>query len=498
MSRPGSLRATLLRWLLWPTLVALPLASLHAYYEGLTVADAAYDRSLLLSARTMAETIRRVDGRYTVELSHAALDMAESGLGARVFHRIAGPDGQLLAGFDDLPPVPPGLALSPAYPALVHLYDATYQGQPVRVAALHQPVSEPGGSGIALVQVAETLEARTLATRRLLVNTVVRQLLLLALATGLILWAVRRGLAPLDGLRRDAEARSVDDLTPFDEHTAPGEARGFVLALNRYVARLAELITLRKRFIENAAHQLRTPIAVLKTQVALAARERDPQALREIVQAMSGTADAAARLANQLLSLTRAEHGPAQHTEEVDLAALARGLCLDMAPRVLAGGADLGFDDAPCGDARLQGDPVLLQEMLANLLDNALKYAGPGALMTVRVQALEDSLLLIVDDNGPGIAPHERAEALRRFHRLPGQAVPGSGLGLAIVEEIATRHGGSVRLGDSPCGGLRVAVQLPRVGVPALHLPQPATGPHAVAAEQRPGNPLSRRARRPA
>lgn len=497
MSRPSSLRATLLRWLLWPTLVALPLASLHAYHEGLALADAAYDRSLLLSARTMAETIRRVDGRYTVELSHAALDMAESGLGARVFHRIAGPDGQLLAGFADLPPVPPGLALSPAYPALVHLYDATYQGQPVRVAALHQPVSEPGGSGLALVQVAETLEARTLVTRRLLVNTVVRQLLLLALATGLILWAVRRGLAPLDGLRRDAEARSVDDLTPFDEHTAPGEARGFVLALNRYVARLAELITLRKRFIENAAHQLRTPIAVLKTQVALAARERDPQALREIVQAMSGTADAAARLANQLLSLTRAEHGPAQHAEEVDLATLARGLCLDMAPRALAGGADLGFDDAPCGDARLQGDPVLLQEMLANLLDNALKYAGPGALITVRVQALEDSLLLIVDDNGPGIAPHERAEALRRFHRLPGQAVPGSGLGLAIVEEIATRHGGTVRLADSPCGGLRVAVQLPRVGIPALRPPQPAPGLQA-AAEQRPGTPLSRRARRPA
>lgn len=456
-----SLRATLLRWLLWPTLVVLPLGAWHAYREGAAIANAAYDRSLMLSARTMAETIRRVDGRYTVELSYAALDMAESDLGARVFHRIAGPDERLLAGFEDLPPVPQGLALSPSYPALVHLYDADYHGEPVRIAALHQPVSEPDASGMALVQVAETLEAREQMTRRLLMHTLARQLLTLVVAVGTILLAVRRGLAPLDTLRRDAQARSVDDLTPFDERTAPGEARAFVRALNRYIARLAELIALRKHFIENAAHQLRTPIAVLKTQLALAARERDPQALREIVQAMSGTADGAARLAHQLLSLTRAEHGLAGPAETVDLALLARQVCLEMAPRAVAEGADLGLDEASVASAPVNGDAVLLQELLVNLLDNALKYAGSGECITVRVQPLPGRVRLVVDDSGPGIAPHERAGALRRFYRPPGQAVPGSGLGLAIVEEIAVRHGGSIGLAESPYGGLRVAVDLP-------------------------------------
>lgn len=460
----ASLRSTLLRWLLIPTMILLPLSALYAYREGATIANAAYDRSLLLAARTMAETIRGVDGQLVVDLSYAALDMAESGLGARVFHRISGPDQHLLAGFDDLPPVPGGMGLSPAYPALVHFYDANYRGLPVRVAALHQPVSEPGFNGMALVQVAETLEAREQVTHRLMTQSITRQVLLLALAVALILVAVRRGLAPLDGLRHDAEARTVNDLTPFDERTAPGETRAFVRALNRYVARLAELITLRKRFIENAAHQLRTPIAVLKTQVALAAREDDPQALREIVQAMGGTADAAARLANQLLSLTRAEHGPVAHREEVDLVALARQVCLDLAPRAVGDGTDLGLDEPPDGAATVQGDPVLLQEMLINLLDNALKYAGAGESITVRVQTAPGQVLLIVDDSGPGIPSAERRDALRRFHRPPGQPVPGSGLGLAIVDETAAQHGGTLTLAESPYGGLRVKVSLPASG----------------------------------
>jgi two-component system sensor histidine kinase TctE len=458
----ASLRNTLLRWLLLPTVIVLPLNALHTYRESVAIANAAYDRSLLLSARTMAETIDSTDDRLVVDLPYAAIDMTESDLGSRVFYRITSPDGTLLAGFDDLPPVPGGAALSPSYPALVHFYDASYRGLNVRVAAVHQPVSEPGLSGMALVQVAETTEARDRVIQRILTQTVLKQLLLLSLAVGLILVAVRRGLAPLEGLRRDAESRTVDDLTPFDEARAPGETRAFVRALNRYVARLAELMTLRKRFIENAAHQLRTPIAVLKTQVALAEREDDPQALREIVQAMRGTADGAGRLANQLLSLTRAEHGAAARHEPVDLVALARQVCLELAPRAVAQGTDLGFDEPPGGSATLPGDPVLLQEMLANLLDNALKYAGPGERITVRIQALAGQVRLIVDDSGPGIPLAERRDALRRFHRPPGQQVAGSGLGLAIVDETAAQHGGDVVLGDSPYGGLRVLVTLPR------------------------------------
>jgi len=461
MSRPprrraASLRGTLLRWLILPTVVVLPLNALFTYRESVSIANAAYDRSLLLSARTIAEAMRVRGERLVVDLPYAAIDMTEAGLGARVFYRISGPDGAVLGGDADLPAVPQGVALSTAYPALVRFYDASYRGLPVRVAALHQPISEAALNGMALVQVAETLEARDILIQRILTQTVTKQLLLLALAVALILVAVRRGLAPLDALRRNAEARTVQDLQPFDEDSAPAETRAFVAALNRYMGRLAELIMLRKRFIENAAHQLRTPIAVLKTQVALARREHEATALREIVDAMGDTADSAARLANQLLSLTRAEHGPAGHREAVDLDALCRAVCLEVAPRAVADGIDLGFEASAAG-ARLQGDAVLLQEMVVNLVDNAIKYAGPRARVTVRVLGAPGCGLQ-VDDSGPGIPEAERAQVLRRFYRGPGQTVPGSGLGLAIAEETAAQHGGRLVLGESPYGGLRVTV----------------------------------------
>jgi two-component system sensor histidine kinase TctE len=456
-----SLRGTLLRWLLPPAVIVLALNAIVTYREGVATANTAYDRSLLLSARTIAEGIRMTEGRLFVDLPYAAIDSTEDGLGARVFYRITGPDGRHLAGYDDFPAVPPQVRPSSAYPVLVRFYDGSYRGLPLRVAALDQPVSGEQRSVMALVQVAETLEARELLTKRLLLQTVVEQLLLLALAVGLILVTVKRGLASLDRLRSNAELRTVHDLTPFEESTVPGEARAFVRALNRYIARLAELITLRKRFIESAAHQLRTPIAVLKTQIALAQRERDLGSIREIVDAMSVTTDSAARLANQLLSLTRAEHGLAGQREAVDLGGLCRQVCLELSARAVAQDVDLGFEGPPHGSCTLDGDAVQLQEMLVNLLDNALKYAGAGERVVVRVRGEARRCVLEVDDSGPGIPETERTNVLRRFYRVPGQAVPGCGLGLAIVDETARQHGGTVALDDSPCGGLRVRLRFP-------------------------------------
>jgi len=453
----GSLRATLLRWLLLPTLVLVPLNALWTYREGVAVANAAYDRSLLLSARTIAERLRVERGRLVLDLPYAALDMTENDLGGELYYRVSGLANELISGFDDFPPLPAGLPLSTAYPALVRFYDARYKGQPVRVAALHQPVSDEGVSGVALVQVAETLESRAALTQRILVDTLLRQGLLLGAAVGLILVAVGRGLRPLDRIGAELERRAVHELTPLDERSAPAETRSFVAALNRYIARLAELIELRKRFIANAAHQLRTPIAVLKTQIGVARREPDGESLRAIVNAMDGTTQAAARLANQLLSLTRAEHGVAAPHEPVDLAALARGVCLDLTPRAIEAGIDLGLevDDAP---PVVAGDPLLLQEMLVNVIDNAIRYAGRDARVTVRVA--RDGTLE-VEDNGPGIPASERANVLKRFYRVPGQAAPGSGLGLAIVDEIVMQHGGRLELRDAASGGLYVHIELP-------------------------------------
>ena len=462
--KPGgstSLRGTLLRWLLLPAVLVVPINALLTYRESVAISNAAYDRSLLMSARSIAEGIRFENGLLVVDLPYAAIDTTETGLGGRIFYRVTGPQQRLLGGYDDLPAVPAEVPMSTAYPVLVQFYDGVYRGLPVRVAALHQPISEEGAAGMALVQVAETLEARAALIERVLVQAVAKQLVLLGLAVAFILMAVRRGLSALDELRRNAEARSVGDLTPFDERAVPAETRAFVEALNRYIARLAELILLRKRFIENAAHQLRTPIAVLKTQVALAQREDDPKALRVIVNAMSATTDGAARLANQLLSLTRAEHGPAQRREIVDLVALSRQVCLDFASRAVAEGIDFGLETESDVAVPVEGDAVQLQEMLVNLVDNAMKYGAPGQRVTVAVQLEDGSGVLTVDDSGPGIPVNERENVLRRFYRIPGQPQVGSGLGLAIVDETARQHGGTVELQDSPLGGLRVRVQLP-------------------------------------
>jgi len=457
----GSLRGTLLRWLLIPTLVLLPLNALFTYREGVAVANAAYDRSLLLSARTIAERLNVQQSRLTVDLPYAAIDMAENDLGGRLYYRVTGIHNDFLAGFDDFPALPPNLPLSRAYPALVSFYNASYKGQQVRVAAFHQPINEQGVTGMALVQVAETFETRDALTERILLDTLRRQGLLIGAAIVLIIVGVARGLRPLDRVRADLEGRGIQDLTPLAESAVPAETRPFVAALNRYIGRLAELVELRKRFIANAAHQLRTPIAVLKTQIGVAQREADPQALRTIVDAMSDTTEAAARLANQLLSLTRAEHGVAARGEEVDLVALARSVCLDFAPRAVEARIDLGFDAAAPEPVVVHGDPVLLNEMLVNLIDNAIKYAGRGERVTVHVAGSDSACTLSVEDSGPGISAPERAQATKRFYRVPGQAVPGSGLGLAIVEEIVVQHAGRIELDEAEIGGLRVRVVLP-------------------------------------
>jgi len=457
----GSLRATLLRWLLIPTMILLPLNALFTYREGVAAANAAYDRSLLLSARTIADRMRVEQGRLKVELPYATMDMAEGDLGERLYYRIVGVNRDLLAGYADLPGPPDKLPMSTAYPALVHFYDVVYQGQQLRAAAFYQPINEQDLTGMAVVHVAETFATRDALTERILIDTLLRQALLIGCSIVLILVGISRGLRPIDRLRDNLEARGIQDLTPLDESAVPAETRPFVGALNRYIGRLAELVELRKRFIANAAHQLRTPIAVLKTQIGIARRETDLQSLHSIVQAMDSTTDTAARLANQLLSLTRAEHGVAASGQDVDMVALARSVCLDLSPGAVEAGIDLGFDPAASDPSVVRGDPMLLHEMLVNLIDNAIKYAGRGERVTVRVSAEDGLCTLIVEDSGPGIAAQERALVKRRFYRVPGQSVPGSGLGLAIVDEIVTQHAGRFELDEAEIGGLRVRIRFP-------------------------------------
>ncbi len=462
-SKPlGSLRGQLLRRLSAPLFALWALGTFSAYREAADAATLAYDRTLLASARAIAERVSALDGRVTVDVPWVALDTFEAATPGRIFYRVGGIAGEFVSGYDDFPLPPPGLRRSELYPALVSFYDGEYRGMPIRIAALHQPVVEGGVQGMALIQVGETLEARRTLARQLLLGTLWRQGLLVLAGALAILLAVRGALRPLERLRRAVDSRTPDDMRSFDDTAVHREVRPLVAALNHYTERLHALVESQRRFIADASHQLRTPLAVLKTQAAHALAHEDPTLWREALRAMQLTVDRMARLANQLLSLARAESAAAAERAPLELIGLVSELCLERAPDAVSRGIDLGFE-APDGECRVDGDATLLHELLANLLDNALRYVPAGGRITARVRCAPGvgACIEILDD-GPGIPPAERRRVLERFYRLPGSDGEGSGLGLAIVRDIARVHGGSVSLGEGLDGrGLGVRVELP-------------------------------------
>jgi len=284
------------------------------------------------------------------------------------------------------------------------------------------------------------------------------QLMLIVFA-GLMLWyAVGRGLAPLERLRREIENRSHRDLSALPVEDTPQEVRPLISAMNQLLDRLSLALASQQRFIADAAHQLRTPIAGLKTQTELALRQTPTGEAHDTLKQLRSATERATHLVNQLLSLARAEPpaGRVQPGERIDLEGLARAATAEWVPRALARDVDLGFDP----DSRavlVEGDPFLLREMLNNLLDNAVRYTHAGGQVTVCVGAKDGRPLLTIEDNGPGIPETERARVFERFYRVLGTGVEGCGLGLAIVREIAQSHGAEVRLTPAQGGAGTIA-----------------------------------------
>lgn len=459
----GSLRNQLLRWLLIPLTILVAIDAVSVYNNALEAADLAYDRSLLASTRALAERVSIVDGKVVADVPYVALDSFETDTLGRIYYKVTGIDGDFVSGYDDLPPLPKNAARSEAYPALVYFYHATYRDEPVRIAALYQPVYDDTIRGIALIQVGESREARRDLSRKILFDTLWRQAALVFAAALLAWFAVRFVLRPLMQLRHDVEARAPTDLSDFDASVVHKEVRPLVAAMNGYMARLQTLIAGQRRFIADASHQLRTPLTVLKTQAELALRENDPKAMRSIVESIAGTTDATVHLANRLLTLARAEHGAAEaEFEAVSLADTVRQVGLELAQEAVRKEIDLSFEaDA---DASIRGNALLLHEMVANLVDNAIRYTPRGGRVVLRVLGGEAPGLEI-EDSGPGIPPVERERVFAPFYRAPGAQsanAAGSGLGLTIVRDIAAMHGATVALLDGAQGaGLRVLVRFP-------------------------------------
>lgn len=463
---PPSLRRQLLLGILLPVTAAVALGAVALYRQALTSADTAYDRTLLASAKAIGELLRVEDGggtsRVVAELPYSALEAFEADNRSRIAYRVGGFEGELVSGFDDLPPPRPPDAdrdAPPVYAALVRFYDEHYRGEPVRMAVLLQPVAGSAGQGMATIQVAETLELRHALARELLLQTLWQQGLLLALIAAVVLWAVQRATRPVRRLSQALVERDEADLSPLPAGDAPHELRPVVDATNAVMARLAHLLAHQKRFVRDASHQLRTPLAVLQAQVQSARRgDVEPaQALAEIGSTVRG----ATELANQLLALAKVEQLRQQGLQGEqpceDWEPIMRGVALDLAPLIAAGSIDFELQAVP---VTVPTHAWALRELTRNLLHNAVKHTPAGGSLVMRLVAERGQALLEVLDGGPGLAPAQRERLYQPFAAAGPQA--GSGLGLAICHEIVATAGGRLTLDDrQPGPGLAARAWLP-------------------------------------
>lgn len=452
-----SLRGELLVWLGLPLLLLWGLSVYTHYQSALHAANQAYDRALLASARTVAERLEVRHGHLEVDVPWVVLDSFERNMNDRLFYQVISPEGKTLSGYSDLPPIPPTSVMSDAYPALVYFYNARYKQQRIRVAALWQPVSEEGFEGMALVLVAETVNSRQAFADGILRTALLSQSLLVLMTLLLAGLMLRRVLRPLRRLSRIMLRRDSGELTPLPSLLPWSELQPLIMAFNRYLERLRGLLARQERFSADAAHQLRTPLAILKTQVGLALSSNQPAQWQESLQGMRHTLDDTILLTDRLLQLARikARHGEDKPVERVDLAAVVRDACFICYPAARNKEIDLGYEgDEQC---LVLGDPLLLAELCANLLDNAIKYSPAQGTVTARVRNNE----VEIEDSGPGIAEAEQRQALQPFQRLENSSQhPGAGIGLALVNDICAWHGAQMTLGRSVMlGGLRVRVR---------------------------------------
>lgn len=462
MSKPRrlSLRRQLLIWLLLPQLVLWLAAAFASYTVALRYANQVIDGSLAESSRALARQFRPLGDGLFIDFPRSAREILEKDPSDRLYYMVSTPPGAFILGEHEVPPTPRNLGHELNHP---YFYDGIMDGKTVRVAALYLKIGKADHPQIMLVQVAKSTALRTQLGRSILIDTVLPLTALLALTSLLVWGGISRGLSPLRKLRRQVEDRSPRDLAPLEVENAPSEVRALTAAINTLLGEVHSQIASQRRFIADAAHQLRTPLAGLKSQTELARQALDtpqpelPILSQRLVQIETGVARAI-RLANQLLALARAEPDSALEVAAVDMVALAREVTMELVPRALAHNIDLGLDEAP-PRLMLMGHYALLRELLSNLIDNAIQYCPAGSEISVRVSSDGHTASLQVSDNGPGIPKEERVRVFERFYRgrMEGQG-KGCGLGLAIVQEIARRHQATVRLNDAAPHGLMVTV----------------------------------------
>jgi two-component system sensor histidine kinase TctE len=464
-----SLFGEILDWMLTPLLLLWPVSLALTWLVAQSIAGKPFDRALEYNVQALAQLVTVQQQRVVFNLPQPAREILRADDSDLVYYQVLGANGELLSGERDFP-MPP----EDERPQVgeVRLRDDDMRGLDMRVAytwvKLDLPDAQP-----ALVQVAETREKRSVLATEIIKGVMLPQFVILPLAVLLVWLALVRGIKPLSQLEERIRARKPDDLSPLDDKTVPLEVAPLVSSVNDLLTRQKESIATQKRFLADAAHQLKTPLAGLRMQADLAQREGfSADELKQSLQQIGRSSIRATHTVNQLLALARAESsGQTIAPQPCDLAQLTMEVVQDTLPRSMDKRIDLGYDGARPGapGVQLHGNPTLLKEMIRNLLDNAISYTPSSAerpgVITARVLAdpFGHVLVLQVEDSGPGIPEAERELVFQPFYRALGTNVDGSGLGLPIVREIARQHSAEIRLEDAHPGqlppGTRVTVR---------------------------------------
>lgn len=441
MAEP-TLRKKLLGWLLLPLSALFLLDAAASYFVAVRLSDAVYDRELAEIGRELLLHAKAEGDGLTFDLPEAARQTLLIDQYDKLYFKLTD-GGRLVAGDPGLPDPPRG--------GDSQFYDGVIGGEPVRVMAASAPLQGAPAHRVR-IRVAETLNKRRIHTWEILVSGMLPQLVLILIA-GLLVWGgVARGLSPLKRLKEAVASRSHLDLSPVEGEGVPAEVKPLVAAINDLMVRLNEVLDFQNRFIADAAHQLRTPVAGLKAHIEVALRETDLARAKEALAHLYTGVQRLSRLVSQLLSLARNDPNAVKslRLESLDLNRLVFEATTEWVPEAYKKNIDLGFEGAE-GPVMIEGEPFRLRELVNNLLDNAIRYTREGGQVTVQVFP-EPRPGFSVSDDGPRIPPQERQRVFERFHRLLGGQGDGSGLGLAIVSEIARMHNAEVLLDEDPDG----------------------------------------------
>lgn len=453
-----SLFGEILDWMLTPLLLLWPVSLALTWLVAQGIANKPFDRALEYNVQALAQLITVQNHKVQFNLPLPASEILRADDSDLVYYQVLGTRGEFLSGERGLP-----LPREEEKPTVgeVRLRDDEMRGLEVRVAYVWVQLPQAGAQP-ALVQVAETREKRSVLATEIIKGVMLPQFVILPLAVLLVWLALARGIKPLNLLEERIRARRPDDLSPLDEKVVPMEVAPLVSSVNDLLNRLKDSIATQKRFLADAAHQLKTPLAGLRMQADLAQREgANTDELKQSLKQIGRSSIRATHTVNQLLALARAESsGASLQRQSCDLAQLTLDVVQDSVPRALEKRIDLGYDGAEPGapGVRLDGNPTLLKELIRNLVDNAINYTPSSAskpgVITVRVLAdtFGKVLLLQVEDSGPGIAAAEKELVFQPFYRSLGSEADGSGLGLPIVLEIARQHSAEVALEDTHPG----------------------------------------------